>query len=53
MKRNEVFAGARVVVTFSCPLPVYLWLKETQTNLSAYVVSAVEDAIERDGQTIG
>ncbi len=52
MKKDEVLKSARVVLTFSCPLPVYVWLKENQKNLSAYVVQAVEDAIKRDGQTV-
>lgn len=53
MKKEEVLKSARVALTFSCPLPVYAWLKENQRNLSAYIVQAVKDAIERDGQTVG
>jgi len=53
MENDKVWKTARVALTFSCPLPVYVWLKENQKNLSAYVVRAVKDAIERDGQTEG
>ena len=32
----------KVTLTVSCPLPVYLWLKQSQRNVSAYVVEAIE-----------
>ncbi len=32
----------KITMTISIPLPLYVWLKQTQRNASAYVVQAIE-----------
>ncbi len=34
----------KVTMTVSCPLSLFAWLKETQRNISAFVVKAIEAA---------
>jgi post-segregation antitoxin (ccd killing protein) len=41
----------RVTLTVSCPLSVYTWLRQTQRNVSAFVVRAVE-AERRRGEEV-
>ena len=50
MSPNQEEAHRKVTVTISCPLELYLWLRRTQRNMSAYVVRAVEDAKEKDSR---
>ncbi len=40
----------RVTLTVSCPLPLFIWLKQTQRNCSAFVVEAVLEKKKRDEQ---
>jgi hypothetical protein len=49
----ETLATERILVpkmtlTVSTPLPLYLWLKESQRNVSRYVVQAIEERRQRD-----
>ena len=50
MSPNQSETYRKVTVTISCPLELYLWLRRTQRNMSAYVVRAVEDAKEKDSK---
>lgn len=39
-----------MTLTVSCPFEMYVWIKQTQRNCSAYVVQAVEEKRVRDAQ---
>jgi hypothetical protein len=38
----------KMTLTVSTPLPLYLWLKQSQRNVSRYVIEAVEERRRRD-----
>lgn len=38
----------KMTLTVSTPLPLYQWLKESQRNVSRYVVRAIEERRRRD-----
>ena len=40
-KSNET---PKLTLTISCPLDLYVWLKNSQRNVSHFVVKAIEDA---------
>jgi hypothetical protein len=52
MKRIEDVLN-KTTLTISCPINLFLWLKETQRNCSAYVVAAVQEKKTRDEQAGG
>ena len=39
---EEMETTPKVTLTVSCPLDLYVWLKRTQRNVSAYVVQAIK-----------
>lgn len=43
----------KTTVTFSCPLALALWLKQTQRNCSAYIVKAVEAKRKQEAEEAG
>lgn len=38
----------KMTLTVSTPLPLYQWLKESQRNVSRFVVQAIEERRQRD-----
>ena len=38
----------RMTLTVSCPFELFVWLKKTQRNCSAYVVEAVQEKQKHD-----
>jgi len=40
----------RMTLTVSCPFELFVWLKKNQHNCSAYVVTAVQEKMEREEQ---
>lgn len=40
--QNQVSVVPRVTLTVSCPLELFVWLKKSQRNCSAYIVEAIE-----------
>jgi hypothetical protein len=38
----------KMTLTVSTPLPLYLWLKDSQRNVSRYVVQAIEERRRRE-----
>ncbi len=38
----------KTTLTISCPLDLYIWLKQTKRNCSAFIVEAVQEKKERD-----
>lgn len=40
----------RMTLTVSCPLDLFVWLKRSQRNCSAYVVQAVLEKRARDAE---
>ena len=40
----------KTTLTISCPLDLYIWLKQTKRNCSAFIVEAVQEKKERDEQ---
>lgn len=52
MKRIEDVLN-KTTLTISCPIDLFVWLKETQRNCSAYVVAAIQEKRARDEQDVG
>lgn len=50
MSPNQAETDRKVTVTISCPLELYLWLRRTQRNVSAYVVRAVQETKEKESR---
>jgi len=50
MERNGAreLLAPKMTLTVSTPLPLYLWLKDSQRNVSRYVVQAIEERRRRD-----
>ncbi len=46
---NRILAP-KMTLTVSTPLPLYQWLKQSQRNVSRYVIEAVEERRRRDGE---
>lgn len=45
---NPMKEDFKTTITVSMPLPLYFWLKESQKNVSAFVVKSVEEKRERE-----
>jgi hypothetical protein len=42
--KEETVNDRKVTMTVSCPLSLFAWLKDTQRNISAFVIKAIEAA---------
>lgn len=53
MNEQHLDMNRKVTMTVSCPLGLYLWLKQSQRNVSAYVVQATEAQRNSDDNARG
>jgi post-segregation antitoxin (ccd killing protein) len=52
MNHDGLKIERKVTMTVSCPLELFSWLKETQRNMSVYVVRAIEAERQREKQRL-